>query len=681
MPVLAQRAFEAERQRQLPSETVTDLREPGLLLAGRPERFGGHAVDFDTLMEIAAILGEGCGSTAWCYSVWVNHNWLVGLYDDVAQREFFGSGPDVLASSAFDPMAGQVAPADGGYMLHGRWRFSSGADAASWALLGGVTPDQGPGLFLVPRACYHVVDTWFVSGLAGTGSKDVVIDAPVFVPATHFASYAAAGAAATPGRQLCDRPSYRIPMYTILPWTLVAPLVGVGQAAIGAFQAQCRERLARVAGGWDPQPAQARLAESSAAVDCARLLMRDHLEAAISRGVTGEAFTLEERARYRRDMCFAARLTVSAVTRLSRPAAATRSSRTSRCSATSATCMPGRTRWPSPGTRRPSPTAGSSSGWSRATTCSEQEALMKIVVFGADRRVGALQDGQVIDLNAADELLPSDLRRFIAAGPAALELSAETLERVRGGGREGVVQPVGSVRLHAPWASRARIACAGGNCAEHLAGAQAAISGRSVTAEEVHRESRAAGPWGFFKVLDHVAGPEEEVTYPARATRFDYEGEVAVVIGRPARDVVAERAADVIWGVTLLNDWSIRNDMGQPRILSFNLAKNFDGSASLGPAIVVGELDPQDVALEVRVNGELRQSFRSRDMIFSFAEYLEHLTRDFTFQPGDVLAGGTGPGTAMDTSRPDRFLSSGDVVEVSSPAVGVLRNRIVGKRS
>lgn len=304
---------------------------------------------------------------------------------------------------------------------------------------------------------------------------------------------------------------------------------------------------------------------------------------------------------------------------------------------------------------------------------------MKIVVFGADRRVGALQDGQVVDLNAADDMMPSDLRRFIAAGPAVLERAAEALEHVRRGDREDVTLPAGSVQLHAPWASRARIACAGGNYAEHLAGAQAAISGRSVTAEEVHRESRAAGPWGFFKVLDRVTGPEEDVTYPARATRFDYEGEVAVVIGRPARDVVAERAADVIWGVTLLNDWSIRNDMGQPRVLSFNLAKNFDGSASLGPAIVVGELDPQDVALEVRVNRELRQSFRSRDMIFSFAEYLEHLTRDLTFQPGDVLAGGTGPGTAMDTNRPDRFLSPGDVVEVSSPGIGVLRNRVVAK--
>jgi acylpyruvate hydrolase len=327
---------------------------------------------------------------------------------------------------------------------------------------------------------------------------------------------------------------------------------------------------------------------------------------------------------------------------------------------------------------------------------------MKIVVFGPDRRVGAQQNGEIVDLSAAhvrlvrdrgqrtaeDELaalVPSDLRAFIAAGTDALERAAEALEHVRGRDREGLAHPVGSVRLHAPWAPYARIACAGGNYAEHLAGAQAAMSGRSVTAEEVRRESRAAGPWGFFKVLDRVAGPDDEVTRPARATRFDYEGEVAVVIGRPVRDAGAEHAGEAIWGVTLLNDWSIRNDMGQPRVLSFNLAKNFDGAASLGPAIVVGELDPQDVGVEVRVNGELRQSFCSRDMIFSFAEYLQHLTRDFTFRPGDVLAGGTGPGTAMDTSRrgpdgslrTDRFLSPGDVVEVSSPAIGVLRNPIV----
>src|SRR6266487_4470642 len=149
---------------------------------------------------------------------------------------------------------------------------------------------------------------------------------------------------------------------------------------------------------------------------------------------------------------------------------------------------------------------------------------MKIVVFGPDRRVGAQWDGQVVDLNAAfvrqrrdrgravtaDEaaaLVPADLRRFIAAGHPALERAAEALEHVRGRDPEGIVHRSDAVRLHAPWAPYARIACAGGNYAEHLAGAQAALTGRSSNVEEVRRESRAAGPWGFFKVLDHVLGP------------------------------------------------------------------------------------------------------------------------------------------------------------------------------
>jgi alkylation response protein AidB-like acyl-CoA dehydrogenase len=316
VPALAVRALDAEQRRQIPEQTVRDLWESGLLLAGRPERFGGQPVDFDTLMEVAAVLGEGCGSTAWCYAVWVNHNWLVGLYADPAQQEFYGTAPDVLASSAFNPMGGKVGPAADGYTLHGRWDFSSGADAASWALLGGVTPDAGPGLFLVPRSRYRIQDTWFVSGLEGTGSKDVVIEEPVFVPSTHFVSYAAAGAGASPGRELSDRPSYRVPMYSILPWTLVAPLIGIAQGAVDGFRDQCRGRLAQVPDSWDPAPALARLAEAAAETDCARLLMVDHLREAIARGAGGAAFPLADRVRYRRDYAFAAGLAVRAVTRL-----------------------------------------------------------------------------------------------------------------------------------------------------------------------------------------------------------------------------------------------------------------------------------------------------------------------------------------------------------------------------
>ncbi len=285
-----------------------------------------------------------------------------------------------------------------------------------------------------------------------------------------------------------------------------------------------------------------------------------------------------------------------------------------------------------------------------------------------------------MDLAAADPRIPADLASFIAGGDAVLERAQAAVERGEGVSRD-------SVHLHPPAIYRPRIACAGGNYALHAAGAQSARTGQPADVEEIYRQSRASGPWGFWKVVDPLVTDGDGVIYPARATHFDYEGEATVVIGRGGRDVPAERAGELIWGVTLLNDWSIRNDMGPPRPLNFNLPKNFDTSVSLGPCIVVGELDPQDIEVEVRVNGALRQAYSSRDMTFSFAEFIEHLSRDFTFQPGDLVAGGTGAGTAMDTTRPapdgstptDLFLRVGDQVEVSSPRIGTLRNTIVSR--
>jgi 2-keto-4-pentenoate hydratase/2-oxohepta-3-ene-1,7-dioic acid hydratase in catechol pathway len=123
----------------------------------------------------------------------------------------------------------------------------------------------------------------------------------------------------------------------------------------------------------------------------------------------------------------------------------------------------------------------------------------------------------------------------------------------------------------------------------------------------------------------------------------------------------------------------------QPRGISYNLAKNFDGSTAIGPCIAVDELDPEEVPVETRVNGRLRQSFNSRDMIYGFGEVLEYLSRDFTFAPGDILSGGTGAGTAADATVPgpdgarsqELFLKRGDVVEISSPRIGTLRVTVV----
>jgi 2-keto-4-pentenoate hydratase/2-oxohepta-3-ene-1,7-dioic acid hydratase in catechol pathway len=310
---------------------------------------------------------------------------------------------------------------------------------------------------------------------------------------------------------------------------------------------------------------------------------------------------------------------------------------------------------------------------------------MRVVVFGDQRRLGALHGDAVVDLNRASDRLPSQLEAFIAGGQAMLDEAERAIERSVGAG-SGALVPLSETRLHAPWPGR-RIACVGGNYAAHLMGMEAGRTGEGeVTLESITQRTRANGQWGFWKVLDEVAGPDDEIPYPKRTEYFDYEGEAAIVIGKRIKDASASQLRDCVWGVTLLNDWSIRDGMGpSSRPMSYNLAKNFDRSASMGPCIVVGELDPQDVEVRLSVNGQERQHYNTREMIFDFGEVLEYLSRDFTFVPGDVIAGGTSVGTAADQtkrgpdgSRPkDLFLKVGDTVELSSPGIGVLCNRVV----
>ena len=331
---------------------------------------------------------------------------------------------------------------------------------------------------------------------------------------------------------------------------------------------------------------------------------------------------------------------------------------------------------------------------------------MKIVVFGSDARVGALVGDSVIDLNAAyarmlrergdanaaasaSERIPLALQGFIAAGTAGLEAAQNAIDHAQGSapadGGVTIVHRAADVKLHAPWPGK-RIVCAGGNYAAHSYGMAINRGTQGITLESQAQRIRNDGLWGFWKHADAVAGPGDNVPYPKRAEYFDYEGEVVIVLGKRGKNIKADNIAEYVWGVTLGVDWSIRDaDKGPQRPVSFNLPKNFDSSASLGPCIVVGELDPQNVDLVTRVDGEVRQSYNSSDMVFSFGELLEYLSPDFTFVPGDLVYGGTGAGTAQDStklnpdgSRPkDRFLKVGQVVEVSSPRIGTLTSTIV----
>lgn len=341
---------------------------------------------------------------------------------------------------------------------------------------------------------------------------------------------------------------------------------------------------------------------------------------------------------------------------------------------------------------------------------------MKIVVFGPEKRTGILRGDEVVDLSLAyakflrergDErrpvemaaaLAPPDLAALIEGGAAALENAERGVDHLYGGAGdrlgpngETLIHDAGKVTLHAPRPRGARVACAGGNFADHAEAMakRAAARGEMRAFEGDAREQiRKTGIWGFWKVDRESIGPGGEIIYPKRAKRLDYEGELAVVLGKQGKNIRPEDAADYIWGVTLLGDWSVRL-APEPGPMKFAMQKNFDGCCSIGPCIVVGEdIDPFDAEVETLVNGERRQFYRTSDMVFSFGEYMEYLSSDFTLFPGDMISGGTAVGTAADSAQmledgtPDNayFLNPGDSVEIRSPGIGSLDAKVVETR-
>jgi 3-hydroxy-9,10-secoandrosta-1,3,5(10)-triene-9,17-dione monooxygenase len=307
VPVLESRAAQAEQLRQIPRETVDDLIASGLIRIGNPERYGGQGVDLDMVHETGWELSRGCGSTGWCYSLWATHNWWLGHFPAQAQEEFFANGPDTIFSSGLNPAGGKAVPAPGGFRVTGRWSFSSGCDAARWVMVATGTPTELTWL-LLPRADYEIVDTWFASGMRGSGSKDIVIK-DVFVPAHRTLDPNRAGESDFTGWELHKRISYRVPLRALTGWDLAAPIVGMAQGAVDVLAARLRGGAASVA-------LQLRLAEASAEIDAARTLHRADVREMLERGARGEGLTELDRARFRRDKAFVTKLCVQAVNRL-----------------------------------------------------------------------------------------------------------------------------------------------------------------------------------------------------------------------------------------------------------------------------------------------------------------------------------------------------------------------------
>jgi len=167
VPVLRERSAWCEELRMLPPETVAEIRSAGFPRIAQPTRFGGMGLLVDDAAEVAMELGRGCCSTSWVSALYSGHNFLVSLFSEEAQKEYWG----VLCTTASAMVSMDFADEPGGYRISGHWRYSSGCDYADWLILFMAT-----GMYLLPKSDFRIEDDWHVMGLRGTGSKAIVLD-------------------------------------------------------------------------------------------------------------------------------------------------------------------------------------------------------------------------------------------------------------------------------------------------------------------------------------------------------------------------------------------------------------------------------------------------------------------------------------------------------------------------
>jgi 2-keto-4-pentenoate hydratase/2-oxohepta-3-ene-1,7-dioic acid hydratase in catechol pathway len=289
---------------------------------------------------------------------------------------------------------------------------------------------------------------------------------------------------------------------------------------------------------------------------------------------------------------------------------------------------------------------------------------MRLVTFVQDgrERLGGLIDDQVIDLAAAHQAyiggyhLPSAMRAFLEAGPDAWAEAERTLTAVD---LSPFARPLSGVRLLAPIPDPSKVVAIGQNYLDHVREQNAPVPDRPII---------------FTKFPTAIIGPNDEIRWdPALTGKVDWEVELAVIIGRRARRVPAERAYEYVFGYTIANDVSARD-------LQFSdgqwvRSKSLDTFCPLGPWIVTRDeiLDPHALAIRCRVNGELMQSSCTDQMIFRIPYLIEFISRAFTLLPGDIILTGTPPGVGH-FRKPPRYLRNGDVVTVEIEGIGVMSN-------
>lgn len=303
---------------------------------------------------------------------------------------------------------------------------------------------------------------------------------------------------------------------------------------------------------------------------------------------------------------------------------------------------------------------------------------MKLVSVDGGQRIGLIADD--VDLYSSS----SSIRftdRLSGTLDSAIEMNKFDLRNILSEVEsEGQMMPgsfSGTVSVAPPIANPSiKVICVGGNYPAHVANI------KKISLEAATKDLENSGISSFFKITNTIAGPYSDILKPKRSNSFDYEVELAAIIGKKCKDVSRSKAEEYIFGYTMLIDYSLR-DMQEPSgTFNLPLKKNFDTSASLGPSITLAEdiEDPYDLNLKLLVNNEVRQDGSTGGMLHRLDELIEWYSRDFTLFPGDIISTGTCSGTALERQKmsddPAWYLKSGDLVDAYVEKIGHIRNYI-----
>ena len=307
---------------------------------------------------------------------------------------------------------------------------------------------------------------------------------------------------------------------------------------------------------------------------------------------------------------------------------------------------------------------------------------MRYVTFStagdATQRLGTLNDGTVTDVGSLSSVadappLPDSLLDLVQQGPAAWRRLSDFLEATLSarstGSPHGRTYPMAEVHLHAPIPRPTKnVFCVGRNYLSHIEeGARA--RGKEAKVSTV--------PVFFTKPPTSVIGPYDEIPWDrAVAQQVDWEVELGVIIGIGGRNIPRGTALEHVFGYTVINDVSAR-DL-QVSHVQFFKGKSLDGFCPMGPLVITSDQfrDPQSTPLTLRVNGVIKQSGNTRDMIFSIDRLIESLSHGLTLEAGDILATGTPDGVGFARTPPE-FLQAGDIMETEVEGIGTMVNRIV----